>query len=93
MDQREQVIITIEQGRSLIATLPDGSTVVLPAGTVLREPETRREYTPEENFAALKHMYPALAAVHERASEKYGVHPWDVTQEQIEDVCPALKGS
>ena len=50
-----------------------------------------REPTPDENFAALKHFAPSLAAVHERAAAKHGVHPWNVSEEQLWEECPALR--
>ncbi len=49
------------------------------------------EPTPEQNFEALKKGWPALAGVHERAAAKHGIKPWDVTNEQLEEECPALR--
>lgn len=73
-----------------VATLPDGSRVELPAGTVLREAPTS-EPTPQENFAALKLMAPSLAGVYERAGVKLGIEPHLVTEEQAYEECPALR--
>ena len=69
---------------AFVATLPDGSRVSLPAGTVLREAPTP-EHTPQENFAALKLMAPSLAGV------KLGIEPHLVTEEQAYEECPALR--
>lgn len=76
--------------RPHVATLPDGSRVELPAGTVLREAPTP-EHTPQENFAALKLMAPSLAGVYERAGVKLGIEPHLVTEEQAYEECPALR--
>ena len=75
---------------AFVATLPDGSRVELPAGTVLREAPTS-EPTPQENFAALKLMAPSLAGVYERAGVKLGIEPHLVTEEQAYEECPALR--
>lgn len=74
-----------------VAAFPDGGSVRLPVGTKIESETARREPTPEENFAALKRMYPRLAAVYERAAEKHGVDPWDVSEEAAWEECPALR--
>lgn len=51
----------------------------------------RREATAKENFAALKSMYPSLANAYERAAAKYGIQPWEVTEEQLWEECPPLR--
>ena len=79
-----------EAFKSHVATLPDGSRVELPAGTVLREAPTS-EPTPQENFAALKLMAPSLAGVYERAGVKLGIEPHLVTEEQAYEECPTLR--
>ena len=77
--------------RPHIATLPTGERVELPAGTVLREGTLPPVATPQENFAALKRMYPNLAGTYERAAAKHEIAPWDVTEEQLWEECPALR--
>ena len=75
---------------NIVATLPNGSSVELPAGTVLKEAPTI-EATLQENFAALKLMAPSLAGVYERAGTKLGIEPHLVTEEQAYEECPALR--
>lgn len=51
----------------------------------------QREYTAEENFAALKRMAPSLAGVYERAAAKHGIRPWEATEEMAWEECPNLR--
>ena len=84
-------VTQIDLGVAHVATLPTGERVDLPAGTVLREGTLPPVATPQENFAALKRMYPNLAGTYERAAAKHEIAPWDVTEEQLWEECPALR--
>ncbi len=75
--------------RSVIAPEKMAEIVTILADKTLEGPP--REYTREENFAAMKRLVPPLAAAHERAATKHGIAPWDVSDEQVWEECPSLR--